>query len=35
MIVFTALRFMHEVLEEALALREQVLAGYPHLRDEV
>ena len=34
MIIFTAIRFMHDVVEEALALRTKVLSRYPHLRFE-
>jgi hypothetical protein len=35
MIILTAIRFVRELTAEALALREQVMARYPHLRDEI
>ncbi len=35
MIILTAFRFIHDVVEEAMALRKQVLARYPHLRDDI
>ncbi len=35
MIILTAFRFVREVVEEAMELREQVLARYPHLRQEM
>jgi hypothetical protein len=35
MIILTAFRFVRQIVEDAIALREQVMARYPHLRDEI
>ncbi len=35
MIILTAFRFVRDVVEEALELRERVLSQYPHLREDI
>jgi hypothetical protein len=34
MIILTAFRFIRDIVEEAIVLRDQVLARYPHLRED-